>query len=234
VSPGGTVNAASIAVGPSTVVAGSLVSIFGTHLANETAGAVTLPLPKSLGGVRVLMDDIVLPLLTVSPLQINAQVPVELSGRSFANLTVRLNGVTSSSTTVLLSPAAPGIFTVERSGRGPGVVVHASDFSLVTAQRPARAGEFLSVFATGLGATTPSVASGSPASSTTLAVTRIAPTATIAGITAPVRFSGMSPGFVGLYQVNLEVPAGLPNGQQTLILTSNGVNSNPVTIAIGP
>jgi uncharacterized protein (TIGR03437 family) len=44
----------------------------------------------------------------------------------------------------------------------------------------------------------------------------------------------MSPGFVGLYQVNLEVPAGLPNGQQTLILTSNGVNSNPVTIAIGP
>lgn len=234
VSPGGTVNAASIAVGPSTVVAGSLVSIFGTHLANETGGAVTLPLPKSLGGVRVLMDDIVLPLLTVSPLQINAQVPAELAGRSFANLTVRLNGVTSSSATVLLSAAAPGIFTVDRSGRGQGVVVHASDFSLVTAQRPARAGEFLAVYATGLGATTPSVSSGSPASSSTLAVTRIAPAATIAGIAAPVRFSGLAPGFVGLYQVNLEVPAGVPGGQQTLILASSGINSNPVTIAIGP
>jgi uncharacterized protein (TIGR03437 family) len=114
------------------------------------------------------------------------------------------------------------------------VVVHASDFSLVTAQRPARAGEFLAVYATGLGATTPSVSSGSPASSTTLAVTQIAPTATIGGIAAPVRFAGMAPGFVGLYQVNLEVPAGVPGGQQTLILTSNGVNSNPVTIAIGP
>ncbi|MBF8305294.1 MAG: peptidase and subtilisin, kexin, sedolisin [Acidobacteria bacterium] len=234
VSPGGTVNAASIAVGPSTVAAGSLVSIFGTHLANETAGAVTLPLPKSLGGVRVLMDDTVLPLLSVSPLQINAQVPVELSGRGFTTLTVRLNGVTSGSMTVPLSPAAPGIFTVNHSGSGQGAVVHASDFSLVTAQRPARGGEFLAVFATGLGATTPSVSSGSPASSSTLAVTQITPTATIAGMAAPVRFSGMAPGFVGLYQVNLEVPAGVPGGQQTLILTSNGINSNSVTIAIGP
>jgi uncharacterized protein (TIGR03437 family) len=233
VNVGGTVNAAGIAFGPSTVAAGSIVSIFGTHLANETAAAVTLPLPRSLGGARVLMDDLELPLLTVSPLQINAQVPVELAGRGITSLTVRLNGVTSGSQTVLLSPAAPGIFTVERSGRGPGAVVH-SDFSLVSAQRPARVGEILAVFATGLGATTPSVGTGSPASSTTLAVTQLPPTATIAGIPAPVHFSGLAPGFVGLYQVNVEVPAGVPGGQQTLILTSNGVNSNPVTIAVGP
>ena len=234
VSDGGAVNAASIAFGPSTVAAGGLISIFGTQLANETADAVTLPLPESLGGVRVLMDDNVLPLLFVSPSQINAQVPVELSGRSSTALTVRLNGVTSTSLTVPLSPAAPGIFTADRSGRGRGAVLHASDFSPVTVERPARVGEILAVFATGLGATTPSVTSGSPASSSTLAVTQITPTATIAGIAAPVRFSGLAPAFVGLDQVNLEIPAGVPGGQQTLVLTSNGVSSNPVTIAIGP
>ena len=233
VNPEGVVNAASFARGPIGASAGGLVSIFGTNLANETAAAVSLPLPTSLGGVRVEIDGTDAPLLFVSPSQINAQVPVEVSGRSIATLTVLLNGVTSSSTLLTVAPAAPGIFTVNQSGRGRGAVLRASDFSPLTEQRPARAGEILSVFATGLGSVTPSVESGEPASSSTLSVTRITPSATLGGISVPVSFSGLAPSFVGLYQVNIEVPEGLTSGPQPLVITSNTVASNPVTVEVG-
>ena len=234
VSPDGIVNAASYSLGPSAVAAGSLITIFGTQLANATAAAATNPLPESLAGLRVIMDGEDVPLLFASPRQINAQVPVELSGKSSATLSVRLNGVASSAVTVSLATAAPGIFAADGSGRGRGAVVHAADFNPVTAERPARAGEILAVFATGLGATTPTPITGSAASSSPLAVTQITPTATIGGMDAPVQFSGLAPSFVGLYQVNIEVPAGIPSGPQTLILTSNGVASNPVTLAVAP
>jgi uncharacterized protein (TIGR03437 family) len=229
----GVVNAASFASGPISVAAGGLISIFGTQMANETAAAVSLPLPTSLGGVRVEIDGNDAPLLFVSPDQINAQVPVEVSGRSIATLSILLNGVRSSSTLLTVAPAAPGIFTVTQNGQGRGAVLRSSDFSAVTEQRPARAGEILSVFATGLGSVTPSVESGSPASSSTLSVTRITPSATLGGISVPVRFSGLAPSFVGLYQVNIEVPTGLASGPQPLVLTSNTVASNAVTVQIG-
>ncbi|OFW29451.1 MAG: hypothetical protein A3J28_05510 [Acidobacteria bacterium RIFCSPLOWO2_12_FULL_60_22] len=234
VNPGGVLNAASFALGPSTVAAGSLVSVFGTQLANETGGAATLPLPKSLGGVRVTMGGVAAPFLFASPSQINAQVPLELSGQTSATLIVRLNGVASSPVSVPLSPAAPGIFTATQNGRGRGAIVHASDFSAVTAEKPARAGEILAVYATGLGPTSPLAATGASASTTALAVTRTTPSATIGGIPAPVRFSGLAPSFVGLYQVNIEVPPGVSSGEQTLLLTSSGVASNPVTVAVAP
>ena len=234
VNSGGVVNAASFASGPISVAAGGLISIFGTQLANETAAAVSLPLPTSLGGVRVEIDGNDAPLLFVSPNQINAQVPVEVSGRSVATLTILLNGVTSSSTLLIVAQAAPGIFTASENGQGRGAVLRASDFSSVTEQRPARAGEILSVFATGLGSVTPSVESGAPASSSTLSVTRITPSATLGGISVPVRFSSLAPSFVGLYQVNIEVPSGLVSGPQPLVITSNTVASNSVTVQVGP
>jgi uncharacterized protein (TIGR03437 family) len=234
VAAGGLVNAAGFSFGPAAVSAGGLVSIFGTQLANETAAAVTLPLPTSLGGVRVEMDGNNAPLLFVSPQQINAQVPVEVAGRSVANLTILLNGVSSGSMPILLAPAAPGIFTVNENGQGRAAVLHSADFTPVTDSRPARGGEIVSVFATGLGLTTPSVESGAPASSTTLLVTRVTPTVTVGGISARVLFAGLAPSFVGLYQINLEVPAGLAAGPQPLVVTSNALASNPVTLPVGP
>ncbi len=234
VDPGGIVNAASFTFGSLSVAPGSLISIFGTQLANESAWALSLPLPISLGGVRVQMDGNDAPLLFVSPRQINAQVPLEVSGRSLATVTILLNGVTSSSAAVLLAPTAPGIFTVSQGGQGRGVVLHAADFSPVTVERPARAGEVLAVFATGLGATNPSVESGSPPSSSTPPVVRIQPLATLGGISAVVRSAVLAPTFVGLYRIDLEVPAGLAAGPQPLVITSNSAVSNSVTVEIAP
>ncbi|MBI3894793.1 MAG: S8 family serine peptidase [Acidobacteria bacterium] len=219
VNSGGVVNAASFA--SSGVVAGSLVSIFGKDL---DAGGTTV----SFSGVNV-------PVLFSSASQINVQVPFELEGDTSARLVVKVNAVSSAPVTVSLVPASPGIFTQDQNGQGPGIILHNSDFSLVTSANPARPGEFLAILATGLGAVSPRTQTGSPAVTSPLSVSTIqnTPSATIAGIAAPVQFSGLAPCSIGLYQVNIEVPAGVPKGDQTLILTSNGQVSNSVKLPVG-
>ena len=232
VNSGGVVNAASFGSGSPRVAAGSLIAIFGRQLTEETAFAHRTPLPLSLGGVTVTLGNFQAPLLFASPTQINAQVPVELAGRTSAQLVVQINAVSSPPETVLLAPAAPGIFTLDQSGSGAGAILHASDSSLVTPERPARPGELLEIFATGLGSTSPAVESGLPASANPLSNTRTTPSITIGEISVPVTLSFLVPAFVGLYQVNIEVPVGVPAGEHDLVLTSNGVASNPVRIFI--
>ncbi|MBI1955457.1 MAG: S8 family serine peptidase [Acidobacteria bacterium] len=227
INPGGIVNAAGFSLGPSSVAAGSLISIFGTDL--------------SSGGTTVTVRGITVPILFASDKQINAQVPFELDGYTSAEVVVKVNGISSARVTIPLAPAAPGIFAVDRNGQGLGVIAHNSDFRPVTADNPARPGEFLAVFATGLGAVFSErpaefpVETGIPAVTSPLWISepQNIPSVTIGGIPAPVKFSGMAPCFLGLYQVNIEVPKGVPKGEQTLLLTSNGLASNAVKLSVG-
>ena len=234
VSPGGVVSAAGFASAPATLAAGQLISIFGNNLANNTESAITLPVPNSLGGTGVTIGGKPAPLLFASAAQINAQIPWELDGTTSAEVVVSLNGTSSIPIAISLAPASPAIFTVSQPSGDIGAVLHASDGSLVTAANPARANEFLEIFATGLGGTVPSVTTGSQASSDPISNTRIAPSVTIGGISAPVGFSGLAPGFVGLNQINVQVPSGLQPGPQIMTLIANGVASNSVTVSIGP
>ncbi|MEE8177819.1 MAG: hypothetical protein V3T65_07475 [Acidobacteriota bacterium] len=97
--------------------------------------------------------------------------------------------------------------------------------------KAARAAEFLSIFATGLGPLNASVTSGDvPPTPPPLTVST--PLVTIGGIPATVSFSGLAPGFVGLYQVNVQVPAATPSGTQNLERTIDDIPSNTVTIAV--
>jgi uncharacterized protein (TIGR03437 family) len=101
--------------------------------------------------------------------------------------------------------------------------------------RPARIGEYVSIYATGLGdvSNRPGLGSASPLSplSTTLAK----PEVTVGGVPAAVTFSGLAPGYVGLYQINVQVPAGAPTGPNVpIVLTIGGVPSNTATIAVDP
>jgi uncharacterized protein (TIGR03437 family) len=103
----------------------------------------------------------------------------------------------------------------------------------VGASRPAKAGEYISIYCTGLGQVTNSPGAGNPASSTPLSQTAAAPTVTIGGVRANVQFSGLAPGFAGLYQVNVQVPNGIaPSDAVPLSLTIGGVTSNTATIAV--
>ena len=132
------------------IAPGSIVSIFGTGLAGATQSAAGVPVATSLLGVQVTFNNVPAPLFYVSPTQINAQVPFGLPPGS-ATVEVRAVRYIRVQQTVTVAAAAPGIFTTNQQGTGPGAILHANDFRMVSESAPARPGEFISIFCTGLG-----------------------------------------------------------------------------------
>jgi uncharacterized protein (TIGR03437 family) len=128
---------------------------------------------------------------------------------------------------------APAIFSTNARGSGQGAILDPS-YQLVDSSNPATAGStVVLIFCTGLGDVTEDPPTGSPAPLTQVLQTLAAPTVEIGGLPASVSFSGLAPGYVGLYQVNARVPAGLAaNNAVPVVLSIGGVASNTVTIAV--
>jgi len=223
------VNAASFKTS-SSVAPGEIVAIFGSGLAAATQQASAVPLPTTLGDTSVLFNDILAPLFLVSGGQISAQVPFE-AALGTLRMQVRRGGAALMSQSMGVEAAAPGIFALNQQGTGPGVIVHASDFRLVGAGAPARPGEYISIFCTGLGRLARPVVSGDLPPSPP-PETLIRPQVKIANRLATVTYSGVAPSFVGLYQVNVQVPEETPAGAHPLQILMNGAASNTVTLAV--
>lgn len=211
VSPIGIVNAASFAPAGNPLAPGELFSIFGSGLAPQTLEAASFPLPLQLSGVQVLVNNNAVSLRAVSDAQVSAVVPFSATGAKMT-VVVNNNGRLSKAVDVPLAKTAPGVFTVGSSGSGPGAVLHAADFSLVTSSAPAKHGEAVLIYLTGLGAATPPVGDGLPAPSSPLSLVNSDVTVLIGGKTAPVLFKGLAPGFAALYQINVAVPNDAPSG----------------------
>ena len=218
---------------------GGIISLFGARFAGENHFASQLPLERELGGVsvRIGAEDAPLYFVGTTPNfdQINAQVPFGVSPGDSVPVAVSVGGLLTAPQNYLIAPTQPGIFEL---GGGQGAVLIANTDILVAPvgsipgrqTRPAESGEFLSIFCTGLGATSPTVESGAPGAGE--AVTTPV-TATIGGVNASVSFAGLAPTFVGLYQVNAVVPGGLvPGSAVPVVITQNGIASNTVTIAV--
>lgn len=218
-APGGAVNAATFA---GTVLApGSLISVFGAGLSLGTLSASSLPLPTELSGVSIRINNIPAPLLFISSEQVNLQVPWEIASGT-VSITATVNGVPGNSIQANVGPYSPGIF----------VVVHA-DGRPVSTDNPATAGEVLVAYATGLGPVTVNVPSGQASPASPPANTSELPTITIGGVPAEVVFSGLAPGFVGLYQVNVRTPLSVAAGSRiSLALKIGGQEAPPAFIAI--
>jgi uncharacterized protein (TIGR03437 family) len=209
---------------------GSIISIFGTNLSavtSEAGGLESNGLPISLNGTEVRIAGRQAPLYFVSPLQINAQVPFETPTGSAQVFVVRPGDVFSAPYSLAVTPSAPGIFVAG----GSAIVTRNTDFSLITANNPARVGDTLVIFCTGLGVTTPPVGTGF--------FTPLSPFALVSGVTAtignqnaPVISTALSPGFVGLYQVAVTMPAGVAAGSRAVVVTVGGQASNSANIAV--
>ena len=231
ISAGGVVNAASFMPAPNNQVApGQIVSIFGQNfLAAGSAKAGAVPLPTQLGpqNTTVTACGRAFPLYGVFPGQINAQIPLECPAGGMVTATVMVGGQ-SGTQTLTLAQASPGIFTVDGSGVGDGVIVH-PDNSLVSAAKPAVAGEQVVIYATGLGATSPPFATGTSANQMNTTILPV--TVTIGGKAAAVTYRGLTQGSVGLYQVNAIVPSGL-TGSQLVAITVGGAYSSRVGVTM--
>lgn len=227
ISPGGVVSAAS---NKAPVTRGSLVSIYGTSLANKTLSASTLPLPGTLATTQVNINGTAAPLIFVSPAQINFQMPFEAPLAGNAAVTVTRDGNTSPPVLVALAEFAPGIF---RSGAQP-IVLHGADNTLVTVSKPAANSEILVIYGTGIGGLTTLPVTGAATPGNPLVMARINPTATVGSQNADVLFAGLVAGFVGLAQFNVRMPASVPTGVAQLpLVLAFGSASDSVPIAVG-
>jgi len=180
------------------------------------------------------------PLFAASPNQANIQIPWELQGLSSATLTATSTDGSTTTFPVPLSPIAPAIFSVNQQGTGQGLVTIANSSTLVAppgsidgaTTRAASKGDFITIYCVGLGAVNNPPPTGAPApdgSSTTLAPVSVL----LNGVGVPVAYAGLSPGSVGMYQVNVQIPDNAPTGNAVaLALSAGGATSNTVTIAI--
>jgi len=236
--PGGVVDGASFAPG-APLAPGGIISVFGASLATATAAATRLPLDTVLGNASLNIGGRDAPLFYSSNGQINAQLPFDLepNSRPSVVLKTRRQGATQDTyavpETITVAAVQPTIFTTNQQGTGQGAILDMNN-KLVDASAPARAGDVVQVFCTGLGATQPAVASGAPAPATPPLAQVIAPvTATVGGKPAAVQFAGLAPNFAGLYQVNVQIPDGVTAGSAVpLVLYQNGIASNTVTLAV--
>lgn len=234
---GGIVSGASFARDEA-VAPGSIISVFGSNLTQGDHRASRLPLETTLGGVTLTVGGIDAPLFYSGEGQVNAQLPFELPPNSQQQVLLKVRKETAGPETVAVpevitvATTRPAIFTLNQQGTGQGAILN-QDNSPNSASNPAARGGVAQIFATGLGATNPAVASGQAAPSDPPAVVTNPVTVTLGEVSAPVQFQGLAPGFVGLYQINVEVPAAVaPGPEVAVVLTQNGVASNTVTVAV--
>jgi uncharacterized protein (TIGR03437 family) len=243
------VNGATFAPGP--VAPGSIASIFGSNLAGSLTTASTVPLSTALADVTVTINGQPAPLYFVSPdqpgtpgsAQINIQIPYDVlpAGTTSGSANVIVNRTANGSSqaaTVQIAPVAPGILQTN----GHAIAINNADGTIAAASgsipglttHAATAGDVLILYATGLGAVTPTVANGGVPTPGQLSKTNVTPTVMIGGVQAQVLFSGLTPQFTGVNQVNIVVPTGvIPGSTVPIQIMANSIlTSNQVTIAI--
>jgi uncharacterized protein (TIGR03437 family) len=210
-----------------------LISIYGLKLSDSTAAAPQLPLEGDLQGVEVVMAGKKLPLQYTSSGQINAIIPYDIPANASHSAVVLRGNRQSAVVQVPLADTLPAVFTTNQSGKGQGAILNNFDGRVFDASNPAHAGDAAVIYCTGLGAVDSTVAAGSASPGSPPANTVNPVTVMIGGIPARVLFNGLSPGYAGLYQVNVIVPDGITPGDAVpVVLTSAGRSGGTVTMAI--
>jgi uncharacterized protein (TIGR03437 family) len=207
----------------SPVAPGGLMTVLGTNLSLTNAASSTLPLPTALANSCLTVNGVLVPMIMISPTQINGQLPFEVSGTG--TMILRTPAGVSNTFTFPIDPTAPAAFLVNVPNwntRMP-TVTHAADGELVTPSYPIHLDEWLVIYVTGMGVTSPTVASGAGSPLDPLAQPVAAPIVFLDGAQLPVEFAGLVPGEVGVYQINVQVPfKGVRTGMQIPLTITQG------------
>ena len=211
---------------------GGLMTIFGSQLSPVNIATKEIPLPSALGDSCMTVNGMPMPILFVSPSQINAQLPFEATGN--VTLVLRTPGGISDNYNLTLMPGAPSVFRSGVAGPETNIptIVRDANNVLVTSSNPVHRGDTLVIYATGLGQTAPAVSAGLPAPADTLATVLTPPEVTLGGVSLPVLFAGLTPGQVGLYQINVSVPRNVPTGLSVPLNISQSGASTSINVRV--
>ena len=264
IDPNRIYNSASFAATTQQPVAqGSLVSIFGSNFSPVNVVNDAIPFPMSLGNISVAFDGVIAPISLVvhDPVngdQVNVQVPWDAlpvlppGTNGTVRVVVNYMGVPSAPVTIPIAAAAPGVFAIQLDnqgrviGYGTGQAIAYGNLDYQFAAPPEAIAGFtthpakindpntLVILATGLGAVSPPVKSGENANDGHYHPTVVTPEVLVGGVPAQVVFSGLSPLYVGVYQLNVIIAPGTPTGNAVpLQIRTDGITTtNKVTIAV--
>ncbi len=224
-------NAVTLQPGP--IAPGEILAISGSNLGPATPVAASSGnLPTTLGGVQLSINgSLSAPLLYASSTLVVAILPYNAAGSGATiggtvTLMVTNNSVPSNLVTTGVAYSSPALFTVANQETGKiGVKAINPDGTLNAVDNPVAAGAVVTLYAAGLGPVTPSFTAGQVAPPTPLYNTMTETFVNVAGQFATVLFSGLAPGTLGAYQVNMQIPASVPSGAQPILLWNQGGTS---------
>jgi len=215
---------------------GEIVVLFGSGLGPSTL-TVNTPSKTSFGtqvaGTSVSFNGTPAPIIYTSSSLVAAIVPYSVYGQTSVPVTVTFNGKTSATTTVPVALTAPGCFTADTSGTGQAAAVN-SDGSLNSAANAALVGDFVTLYCTGEGQTTPGGVDGKLANAAPYPAPLQYVNATVNGVPASVLYAGAAPTLVaGVIQINLQIPTGIPASTAIpVVVNMGGTNAPAVTISV--
>jgi len=202
----------------SAVAPGGLISVIGRNL------------PSALGDACLSANGAPVPMLqSVSPTQFNAQLPFNVDGN--VQLTLRTEGGVSDNLNISVQPTAPSVFRANSEG-GEATVLRTAGRSLVSVSNPVREGDELVIFATGLGRTTPEIRAGETAPSDPLSAAVVPAEVSLDGVALQVGYAGLTPGQVGVYEINVKVPRGIRAGEDVPLVIRQGGMSTTVAVQV--
>jgi uncharacterized protein (TIGR03437 family) len=214
------------------VAPGGLATVEGSNLSPVSQSTRQIPLPTALGESCLTVNGVPVPVMFVSPQRINAQLPFAVDGST--TLVLRTPSGVSDNYNLNIQPAAPSIFRSGVAGPQTDVptVVRAINNQVVTLSNPVHRGDLLTIYATGLGRTTPSVETGVPAPADPLASALIRPEVTIGGVPVEVLYAGLTPGEVGIYQINVRVGGIVPMGLSIPLAITQGGAATQIPVRV--
>jgi uncharacterized protein (TIGR03437 family) len=203
---------------------GGLITVFGAALSPTNQATTQIPVPTALAQSCLTVNGQPMPLIFVSPTQVNAQMPFQAFGDVV--MVVHTPGGVSPNYNLTVAPTAPAVFLSASAGPLTNLptVVRASTDLLVTDSNPIHLGDMVTLYTTGLGAVTPVIPNGQPGPSNPLASAVAVPSVTLGGANLIVQYAGLAPGEVGVYQINAVVPPSTPQGlnEPLTITQTNG------------
>jgi uncharacterized protein (TIGR03437 family) len=214
------------------VAPGGLISVYGQQMSPVNLATSEIPLPTALGESCLTVNGVAVPLLFVSSQQINGQLPFNVDGN--AQMTLRTPGGISDNFNFSILPAAPSVFRSGIAGPDTGIatITRADNGQLITPTNPVHPGDSIVIWSTGLGHTSPPIDAGMPSPSDPLLNAVIQPTVTLGGVGLDILYAGLTPGSVGLNQINATVPKSVPQGLSIPLVILQGGSSTTLNVRV--